>query len=932
MMRWLTTVAVCALGAGAANAEQTPLYQPVPVWVKPAPPITASKALASAPIMLLLDTQQRLKDGQVWRYVDAATRVASAEVLAQAGMISVPWQPANGDLIIHRIEIIRGDQHIDLLASGKRFTVLRREEKLEQLELNGQLTATMPVEGLRIGDVVHTTMSVTNRDAALNGNVQASIGLPAAPFRVGYARTRFLWPVADPVHWKAYAEGPKPVLTTDGGERELVFEGTLPKQPEVPPDMPSRFQRPPFIEVSSFADWAAVSATMAPLYATKGLIEKGSPLEAEVSRIKASESDPLRRTARALALVQDEVRYLYNGMEGGNYRPQTPAETWSLRYGDCKAKSLLLLAVLHALNIEAEAVLAPAQAGDLLQDRLPSPGAFDHVIVRASVAGETLWLDGTVNGTRLEDIRDVPAFRTTLPLRTSGAQPLAVPFRAPTRPAGEVTIDFDQRAGLTMPTLATVTMTMRGQMGAAIGMAATQATPEQKREMAQGMVKQLVGEMRLTDQTLAFDQDSGVGTLTATGLLSTTWKQERGRRRMPLDRAIGDITFEPDRTRPAWRTIPVALGAPDRSAYHVRVRLPRGGKGFELAGDQTLAEVIAGRTLNRRISMKGDLIALDDEIATAEAEVAADAIAATRARVALAQGRRLEIIAPADTLSHAAEAAEAKRSGSLKPLLAAYDKAVANDPEDKDVYLNRARFLVGTYNYAAAIPDVTKAIEIEPSADTYLWRASLHEIAGDLKRQLADLEEATKLDPSSSGALGRLATYRLDHGEKAAAVAMVTERIEAGGRNAADYLQVKADLLARGGDTNGAIAAIDQAIVANPGNAMLLNSRCWIKGTLNVQLDSALKDCTRALELSSERVATLDSRALVYFRLNRFDEALADLSAALEESPDLAASLYLRGVIAARQRRSAESQNDLSLARTIAPLIDREYARWGIKP
>ncbi len=931
-MRWLTTLAVCTLAAGTAKAGEIPLYQPVPSWVKPAPTSALAAPSSSAPIIVLLDTQHRLNDGQVWRYVDAATRVASAEVLAQAGMISVPWQPDNGDLIIHRIEIIRGGERIDLLATGKRFTVLRREEKLEEREITGRLTATLAVEGLRVGDVLHTTMSVTSRDKALSGHVQASAGLPAAPFRIGYARTRFVWPASEKVRWKGYAEGFKPVLTENGAERELLFESTLPKQPELPLDMPPRFQRPPFLEVSSFNDWASVSATMAPLFATDGLIAAGSPLAAEVARIKASETDPVRRTWAALTLVQEQVRYLYSGMDGGNYTPQTPAQTWSLRYGDCKAKTLLLLALLHALDIQAEAALAPAQAGDLLIDRLPSPGAFDHVIVRATVGGETLWLDGTMNGTKLADIRDVPAFRTTLPLRAAGAQLLAVPFRAPARVTGDVTINLDQRAGITMPTLATVTMAMRGQAGAMIGMAATQAAPEQKLEMAREMVKQLVGEMQITGQTLAFDPETGIGTLTANGLMTTTWKRERGRRRMILDKAVSDIAFEPDRARAAWRTLPVSFGAPDRVAYHVRVHLPQGEKGFEFAGDQALAETIAGRALQRRVSMTDGLIVLDDEIAVVEPELPADAIPAMRARVALAQGRKLEVVAPATITSHAAEVAEARRNGSLKPLLAAYGEAIANDPEEQEPYLNRARFLAGIYDYAAAIPDVTKAIELEPTADNLIWRAGLHELAGDQKRQLADLEEALQLDPSSASALAQIARYKLDHGDKDEALALVTERIEAGGRDTADYLSVKADLLARSGDAAAAIAAVDEALLAQPDSASLLNSRCWIKATLNVQIDGALKDCTRALELSSERVAVLDSRAMVYFRLNRLDDAMTDLAAALESAPDLPASLYLRGVIRAKQGQIAESRSDLALARTMAPLIDQDYQRWGVRP
>ena len=124
----------------------------------------------------------------------------------------------------------------------------------------------------------------------------------------------------------------------------------------------------------------------------------------------------------ALELVQDKVRYLFNGMEEGNYVPQTPTQTWSVRYGDCKAKTLLLLAMLRELGIEAEAVLANSQLGDWLPRRLPTPGAFDHVIVRATIGGESLWLDGTGSGARLADLGDVPAFRHALPLRAAGAE------------------------------------------------------------------------------------------------------------------------------------------------------------------------------------------------------------------------------------------------------------------------------------------------------------------------------------------------------------------------------------------------------------------------------------------------------------------------------------------------------------------------------
>ena len=928
----MMAAALGALLAGTAWAGETPLYQPVPDWVTPAPPVGPAGKSATAPVAILFDTQQRLKDGEVWSYVDTATRMASAEILQQAGTLTVPWQPDHGDLIVHRLEIVRGAEHIDLLTPGaKRFTVLRREQQLEQRQVNGILTATLPIEGLRIGDVVHFTFSTTSRDAALKGQVQTVAPLPATPARFGFVRTRLLWPAADPIHWKSYADGVKPVERTVAGVHEWVVEGVLPKQPEWPGDMPVRFNHPVVVEASSYADWPAVSKAVAPLFATTGLIPAGSPLAAEVARIAAAESDPVKRAALALDLVQDKVRYLYNGLDGGNYRPQTPADTWSLRYGDCKAKTLLLLALLHGLGIEAEAVLAPARLGDVVDDRLPLPGAFDHVLVRATIGGESLWLDGTMSGTRLADIRDVPSFRRVLPLRADGAGLIDIPFRANARPDAEVALTLDQSAGIRLPTLMTVRLQFRGQPASMVGLVADQATAEQRRDMVQGLVGKLIGEARLDDETLAYDPATGVATVTASGTLGSGWALERERRRYVIDRAVGSIDFTPDRARPSWRGLPVAVGDLERTIYRTRLILPKGVTGFTLGGDTALAETIAGHAVTRHARLADGVVEVEDETVGAAREIAPDKVAAARARVALAKTRLLEVVAPDGQSSMYGNVVAARRTGALKPLMAAYARSIAHDPEDREVYLNRARFLAGIYDYAGAIPDVTKALSIEPDVDTYLWRAGLYATIGDEAKRKADLEEALALDPAGMGAVLSMANYRMSAGEKDAALAMVQEHVDSGGKEATRYLAAKADLLGMAGRTDDALAAMDEAVAQAPNASDLLNQRCWLKATLNVQLDSALKDCTRAIELSDSRLAALDSRAVVHYRMGHLDQAMVDIEEVLKTQPDQAATLYMRGVIRNRQGKAAEAKADLAAARTIWPQVDRDYGRWGIK-
>jgi len=231
----------------------------------------------------------------------------------------------------------------------------------------------------------------------------------------------------------------------------------------------------------------------------------------------------------------------------------------------------------------------------------------------------------------------------------------------------------------------------------------------------------------------------------------------------------------------------------------------------------------------------------------------------------------------------------------------------------------------------AAIQDFDKAIAIEPSVDLYRRRAALFVDLGQNDKALADLEAARSLDPGSGDVLRQLAALQEKRGRNDEALELIADRIASGGKEKNSYVGLQADILAESGKVEEAVKVLDDAIAASPGNPELLNQRCWLKGTHNFALDTALKDCTKAIELADGPEAALDSRAMVYFRMNRFDDALADLNAALESAPELPASMYLRGIIRARNK-DPQAAIDLSAARMMNPQIDERYGKWGIKP
>jgi len=912
----------------SAHAGTKPLYQPAPPWVVAAP--TTDLGTVTAPPLLIFDQQQRLANGQVWNYVDRATRVTSQQSLLQAGTIILGWQPDEGDLIVHRIAILRDGKEIDLLADKDPLTIIRRERGLEALELDGVLTATMPVKGLQVGDILRVTVSTTRSDPALKGRVQSAATLLADQTEVGFARIRALWPANTNVHWKALAKVTGSKVVRVGDEQELTVTTPLPKQPDMPGDAPARFNPLPLVELSTFADWADVSRTMAPLFVASPFAP-GSPLAVEVARIAAATTDPLTRTALALQSVQGNVRYLFNGLDHGNYVPQPPEKTWAIRSGDCKAKTLLLLSMLTALSIAAEPVLANTQLGDHLGQRLPSAGAFNHILVAATVGARQYWLDGTGLGARLADIGNTPNLRFVLPLRVAGADLLPVVNHANARPDFVAEVDRDMTAGIGLPTPVAFTLTLTGAFVEQLKAADRQLSGDERKAMIDKLINGS-GSAVIVSRRIDYDAAAGTATIHATGLAGGDWQRDDQRYQDQLGGIVTDLKFDGERARPDWRAIPVTTAGPASHLLHARVHLPDGGRGFALEGDTSLPPTLAGIAVVRSASLAGGVVDLVDRADATAAEIAPDQIAATRAALAKANSHTLRIVAPRDYPRRWQVVRDARAAGRLKPIETAYATAIAAATEKEPLLLSRARFRRIAFDYAGAAADFDAVIARQPTADAFGERADVRLRLGRKAEALADTKAAYDLDRGSNTTLGQYLALLAENGRIPAALALVDEEIAGGGERKSTLLAAKADLLARDHQTDAALAAIDAAIAAKPGTAIRFNSRCWLKGTLGVQLDTALKDCTKALELGASTGMTLDSRAMVYLKLGRLDDALADIDAALLERPDQTGSLFLRGVIKARLGRRAEGLDDLTGARTDSPLIDEEYARYGVRP
>jgi hypothetical protein len=394
-------VALC--GTSVVNAaDRAPVrvvrYAPAPAWVIAAPKGSDAPTPPGAPLRLIsADQQVRVTDRGQEEYQATKLALLTPEALA-AGSLTMTWSPANEEIIVHRLAIMRDGQTMDVLATQK-FTVIQRENNLEQSALDGNLTATLQIAGLQVGDVLEFAITTVRRQTSLGERPQGFMQFPVAGVRGAY-RVRLIAPTGAGIAFRASADLPQPVVRDMGLETERQLTLADPASVTIPEGAPLRYSIARLMQFSGYSDWPAVSRTFSAPFVRAGTLGTTSPVKAEAAKIAAATSDPAQRAMAALQLVQDRIRYVYVGLDGGNYQPANVDETWRRRFGDCKAKTVLLIALLHELGIASEPVLVASKGGDGTDERLPTPAVFDHVVVRATIGGASIWLDGTRLGDR----------------------------------------------------------------------------------------------------------------------------------------------------------------------------------------------------------------------------------------------------------------------------------------------------------------------------------------------------------------------------------------------------------------------------------------------------------------------------------------------------------------------------------------------------
>ncbi len=217
-------------------------------------------------------------------------------------------------------------------------------------------------------------------------------------------------------------------VRVDGNERVYSWEARnldpLPSEPRGP----ALTEVAPYVHVSTFSSWQQLGRWYARLIEPQFVLD--TSLREVSSGIVAGAHTDQEKIAAIHQFVLRNTHYV--ALEFGiyGYKPYSVAQVYARRFGDCKDKASLMIALLRAAGIDAEIALVRTRRLGDVGERATSIAIFNHAVVYIPRYG--LWLDGTAEyaGSRELPLDDQGAMALTV-ARNGDAHLRRIPVTLP---------------------------------------------------------------------------------------------------------------------------------------------------------------------------------------------------------------------------------------------------------------------------------------------------------------------------------------------------------------------------------------------------------------------------------------------------------------------------------------------------------------------
>ncbi|MGD8570073.1 MAG: DUF3857 domain-containing transglutaminase family protein [Gammaproteobacteria bacterium] len=375
------------------SGEYSYTLGPVPSWVNTRH-VKAGKpdSHSNGPVnYLLIDKQVRLRE-QPEKFFHVATQPVTLAGVETLSKLQINFNPAYQKLTLHFVRVHRSGKKIDKLPSAD-FKLIQQEKEIDMHLYNGTVTALGILSDIRVGDVVEYAYTVQGSNPVFGKKYIDGFAL-GWTIPVSQVYVRLLSPPDRKLYFKTFNIELEPVQHKYQGMKERVWSLQNTQAIEDEGEYPQWYDPYPWLQASEYKSWHEVEQWTASLY------DRGHHLNNALTKLTRQwknqyNNKTLQQVAAALNFVQDEIRYFGVEYASNSHMPSAPNTVYERRFGDCKDKTLLLVSLLENMGVKAYPALVSTRYGKGVEDWLPTPAAFDHVIVKAVVNNESYWLDPT---------------------------------------------------------------------------------------------------------------------------------------------------------------------------------------------------------------------------------------------------------------------------------------------------------------------------------------------------------------------------------------------------------------------------------------------------------------------------------------------------------------------------------------------------------
>lgn len=353
-----------------------------------------------ASVHLLLDEHRISIDSMnrtriLWRRV---YRVLAEDAVDDWGSVEQSYQPWRGQKPLIRARVLTKSGALHWL--DPKTIADAPEAQFDNTIFSDTRVVRAPLPAIAVGSLVEveieSTLGPAFPEAGIGHRIQAADNPPLERFRI----------VLDAANGAALRtamrEIPDAAVRKTSNKNSVHLEIDLgPFRPRKRYDynLPSDQSLFPLFSFSTGPSWQALATRYAEIVERQ---IQSAKVDSLIGTPNKNET-PLAIAGRLITELHRNVRYTGVEFSEAAIIPARPAEVLERKFGDCKDKSALLVAMLRAAGLKAHVALLQAGSGPDVDPETPTIDLFNHAIVYVE-GSEPIWIDATSNHARIGTI------------------------------------------------------------------------------------------------------------------------------------------------------------------------------------------------------------------------------------------------------------------------------------------------------------------------------------------------------------------------------------------------------------------------------------------------------------------------------------------------------------------------------------------------